>query len=141
MSTLRKKLAAFFRPSVLPAKTRVLMENEGLVFAEEKVRITVAYHRLKAPGRNIRHKRETVWGSLAISKERLVGYAFKKRIIHLPFRSEETRCVKFSCVNQKVLVIAFDPAVFNPKQSGSMEIRYHFSRALEAYEIIKDLIG
>lgn len=141
MSTFRQKFAAFLRPSALPAKTRVFMENEGLVFAEEKVRITVVYHRLKAPGRNNRHKRETVWGSLAISKERLVGYAFKKRIIHLPFHSREASCVKFSCVNQKVLIIAFDPALFNPKQSGSMEIRYHFSRALEAYKIIMDLIG
>ena len=117
------------------------MENEGLVLAAERLRITVAYHRLKAPGRNFRHKRETVWGSLAISEKRMVGYAFKKRIIHLPFDEPQAKSIIFSCVNSKVLVMAFDPAVFNPKQSGSMEIRYHFSRALEAYKIIMDLTG
>ena len=140
MSTFKQKLAGLLRPFDLPVKTRTFMENEGLLFAAEKVRITVVYHRLRSKGRNIRYKRETVWGSLAISNKRLVGYAFKKRIIHLPFDQEKAHSVNFSCVNGKVLVMAFDPAVFNPESSGSMEFRYHFDGALEAYGIIRDLI-
>ncbi|MCD4708854.1 MAG: hypothetical protein K8S62_14060 [Candidatus Sabulitectum sp.] len=140
MGTLKQKIADFFRPTDLPAKTRIFMEGEGLLFAAERVRITIVYHRLRAPGRSFHNKRETVWGSLAISNKRLVGYAFKKKIIHLPFDHRKTGSVKFSCVNGKVLVAAFDPVVFNPKQSGSMEIRYHFNGAEEAYGIIRDLI-
>ncbi len=141
MSTLKQKIADFFRPTALPAKTRNFMENEGLLFVAEKVRITIVYHRLKAPGRSFHNKRETARGSLAISNKRIAGYAFRKRIIHLPLRGQQVKSVKFSCVNGKVLVMAFDPAVFNPKQSGSMEIRYHFDGAREAYGIIIDMIG
>lgn len=140
MSTFKQKLASFFRVSDLPTEARAYMEGEGLLFAAEKLRITVVYHRLKAPGRNFRHKRETAWGSLAISEKRMVGYAFRKKIIHLPFDEPQAKSIKFSCVNGKVLVMAFDPAVFNPKHSGSMEIRFHFDRAQEAYGIIKDLV-
>ncbi|MCK5132144.1 MAG: hypothetical protein KAR40_08355 [Candidatus Sabulitectum sp.] len=136
MSTLKQKLAGFFKPFDLPFKTRAFMENEGLLFAAERVRVTVVYHRLEAPGRSIRSKRESLWGSLAVSNKRLVGYAFRKRIIHLPFDPKEAGSVKFSCVNGKVLIMAFDPSVFNPKQSGRMEIRYHFDGVGEAYGII-----
>lgn len=141
MSVLKQKLKAFFKPSDLPLKTRTFIEDEGMLFSAEKLRITVIYNRLKAPGRSFRHKRETVWGSLAISSKRIVGYAFRKRIIHLPFSEKQIESVKFSCVNNKVLVIAFDPSVFNPRQSGSIEIRYHFDGAQEAYGIIRDLIS
>lgn len=141
MTTLKWKLTNIFKPSDLPVETKTFMENEGLLFKAEKVRITVVYHKLRAPGRNFSNKRQTVWGSIAISNKRLVGYAFRKRIIHLPFSEQKAGSVKFSCVNGKVLVMAFDPAVFNPGHTGSMEIRYHMDSAGEAYGIIRDLIN
>lgn len=140
MSTLKQRLGNFFRLSDLPLNARSALEKEGLLFVAEKVRISVVYHRLKAPGRSFRNKRETTWGSLAISNKRIVGFALRKKIIHLPFKGCEAEKVKFFYVHGKVLVIAFDPGVFNPKQSGSMEIRYHFYGAQEAYGLIRDLL-
>lgn len=140
MVTIKRKLAQWFIPSDLPTKTRLFIQNEGLLFSVERVRITVVYHRFKAPGRNIRHKQEILQGSLAISNKRLVGYAFRKRVIHISFESAEADKLKFSCVNGKVLVIVFDPALFNPQHSGSMEIRYHFADADQAYRIIRNHI-
>ncbi len=139
MTSLKQKLKSFFKPSDLPLKARSFMENEGLLFSAERVRITVVYNRFKAKGRNIRHKREVVWGSLAISDKRIVGYVFRKRIIHLPFDAPQVNSVKFSCVNGKVLTVAFDPSIFNPGQSGDMEFRFHFEGAQEAYGLIRDL--
>ncbi len=139
MSSLKRKLISFFRPSDLPLKARTFLEEEGLLFAAERIRVTVVYNRFKAKGRNIRHKREVVWGSLAISNKRMVGYVFRKRIIHLPFSEPQVNSVKLSCVNEKVLTMAFDPSIFNPDQSGDMEFRFHFDRAKEAYGIIRDL--
>ncbi len=120
----------------MPAKTRSYLEEESLLFVAEKVRITIVYFRLKAPGRSFRNKREVVWGSLGVSNKRIVGYAFRKKIIHLPFEEKNIKSINFSVVDNKVLVIAFDPSIFNPKQSGSMEIRYHFEEARMAYNII-----
>ena len=139
MSSLKRKLISFFKPSDLPLKTRSFMEGEGLLFAAERIRVTVVYNRFMAKGRNVRHKREVVWGSLAISNKRMVGYVFRKRIIHLSFSEPHIKSVKFSCVNGKVLTMAFDPSIFNQDQSGDMEFRFHFEGAQEAYGIIRDL--
>jgi len=109
------------------------------LFSAERLRITVFYRRFKAPGRYFVNKSKTGFGSLAISRKRFSGYAFRKRIMNIPFDIAESKGVKFSCINGKVLVAAFDASAFNIDHSGQMEIRYHFDGALEAYGIIRDL--
>lgn len=141
MSSLRERIKGLFRLSDLPAEAKRLMEEEGLLFIAEGVRITVAYHRFKAPGKYFRNKRETGWGSFAVSQKRIVGYVFRKRAIHIPIDRDEIRAVKFSCIDRKVLVMDFDPSVSDSRWSGRLEIRYHTERAPEAYGIIRDLIG
>ncbi len=130
-----------FKPSDFPEKARVFLENEGLLFVTERKRVTVVYRNFKSPRRRCNYKKEIIWGSLGISQKRVVGYGFRKRIIHLPFDEDKAKNVKFSCFNNKVLVIAFDPSLFSENTSGSMEIRYHFDEALDAYNIINQQLS
>ncbi len=134
---MKEAIRSFFRPFDLPAEARKVMEAEDLLFIAENIRTTVVYHRFRAPGRSFRNKREIARGSLGISRKRIVGYAFRKRILHLPFHREETKSVKFSSVDGSVLVIAFDPGLFDPRREGSMEIRYHTPSADEAFALIQ----
>lgn len=141
MSFLPQGMKDFFRLSDLPSKARGILEQEGLLFLAEGVRITVHYKRYKAPGRSFRNKRETSWGSLAISPERIVGYALRRRVIHLPFNGNLSKQAVFSLFEGKVLVIDVDPSIADPRREGSVQIRYHTHRAAEAYRLIKDLMG
>ena len=139
MSILTEKIKSFFKLSDLPSRARKLVENEGLLFLAEGVRITVHYKVFKAPGKYFRNKRETSWGSLAVSEKRIVGYALKRRVIHLPLDREEFKSAKFSLVDGRVFVIEMDPSISDPRRSGSIQIRYHMQRAPEAYRLIMDL--
>ncbi len=132
--------SSLLRPSNFPEKEKTMLENEGLLFLTEGSRITVVYKNFKSRHKRYTYKKEVLFGSLAISQKSLVGFGFRKRIIHLPFADEKAKKVKFSCFENKVLVIAFDPSLFMPETSGSMEIRYHFDDAAEAYKIIKQQI-
>lgn len=134
---MKEAIRSFFRPFDLPGEARRVVEEEGLLFLAENVRVTVVYHRFRAPGRNFRHKRQIVRGSLGVSRKRIVGYVFRKRILHLPFDRDETKSVKFSSVDGGVLVVAFDPGLFDPRREGSMEVRYHTPSADEAFAAIQ----
>lgn len=133
--------SSLLRPSNFPAKEKILLETEGLLFLTERNRVTVVYKNFKSRHRRCTYKKEVLWGSLAISQQSLVGFALRKKIIHLAFAEEKARKVKFSCVDDKVLVVVFDPSLFMPETSGGMEIRYHFDEAAEAYRIIKQQIS
>jgi len=133
--------SSLLRPSNFPEKEKTLLENEGILFLTEGSRVTVVYKNFKSRHRRSTYKKEVLWGSLAISQKSLVGFALRKKIISLPFAEEKAKKVKFSCFENKVLVIAFGPSLFVPETSGSMEIRYHFDDAAEAYRIIKQQIS
>ena len=133
--------SSLLRPSNFPEKEKALLEIEGLLFLTEGSRVTVVYKNFKSRHKRCTYKKEVVWGSLAISQKSLVGFGLRKKIISLPFAEEKAKKVKFSCMNDKVLVLAFDPSLFMPETSGSMEIRYHFDDAAVAYRIIKQQIS
>jgi len=125
----------------MPVKAKTLLQDEGLLFLAEGVRITVYYKLFKAPGKYFRNKRETAWGSLGVSQKRIIGYVMRRRAVHLPLDREEVKSIKLSLVDNKVFVIEMDPSVSDPRRSGSIEIRYHTSRAPEVYRLIKELIS
>ena len=129
--------SSLFRPSDFPEKEKVLLENEGLLLLTERNRVTVVYKNFKSRRKRCTYKKEMLWGSLAISQKSLIGFGFRKKIIHLPFSEEKAKQVKFSTINNKVLVLTFDPSLFMAETSGSMEIRYHFDEATQAYNIIQ----
>jgi hypothetical protein len=135
------KGSTLFGLARLPRKAAEVLEGEGLLFLQEGVRITVVYHLFKAPGRYFRNKRETAWGSLGISRVRMVGYAFRKKVLHIPFGSTESEAVKFSLFDHRVLVIDVDPSAAQPGREGRIEVRYHTPRAPEAYALLRDLTG
>lgn len=136
-----KALKRCFRLSDFPLEQKTQMEREGLLFLAEGVRVTAVYQRFKAQGKRFRNKRETAWGSLAVSRKRITGFCFRKRVIHLPLDSDEVKSVKFSLVDGKVLIIDVDPSLFDPRRSGRIQVRYHTERAPEAYGIIRKLTG
>lgn len=141
MNWLAEKIKNFFKLSDIPLTVRKTLEDEGLLFLAEGVRVTVHYKIFKAPGKYFRNKRETSWGSLAVSDKRIVGYVLKRRAIHLPFNREEVKSVKFSLVDGRVFVVEMDPSISDPRRSGSIQIRYHTDRAPEVYRLIMDLTG
>lgn len=129
------------RPSDLPAEAQKVLEKEGDLFSVQRTRVTVAYHNFRAPGRRASGKRETAWGSLAVTRNRILGYVFRKRVMHLPFDREEVKAVKFSSVNGKVFVIDTDAGMFDSRRSGRIELRYHTARADEVYGIVRGLLN
>lgn len=125
------------KPSELPKDASAVLDAEGLLFCQTGIRLTVFHRRYRAPGRIFVNRKRTGWGSLAVSKKRVLGYAGRRNVLNLPFDAPGAASVKLSCVNDKVLVMAFDPGVFNPDASGDIELRFHTDRAAEAFSLLR----
>lgn len=131
-----------FGLAALPSRVRRTLEDEGLLFLQEGVRITVAYRKFRAPGKYFSGKTQVTWGALGVSRGRIIGYALRKRVLHLPFDDHRLiQAVKFSLVERKVLVISADQSAVAPNRSGLIELRYHMEAAPEAFSVINGLIG
>ncbi len=141
MSPIKSIFNSLLRPSDLPPEAKQILEKEGELFSVQRSRVTVAYHKFRAPGKRFSGKRETAWGSLAVTRDRILGYVFRKRVIHLPFHREEVKAVKFSAINGKVFIIDADSGMFDTRRSGRIELRYHTDRADEVYGIVRGLLS
>ncbi len=125
-----------FRIAFLPESAKKEIESEGEVFIVERVRVTVIFHRFKSQGRSFDDKRETGWGSLALSEKRLIGFIFRKKVIDLPLKNLKAETVKFSSFDGKVFCINADASAFGSERSGRIEVRYHTDRADELYSAV-----
>lgn len=136
MSNWKKRLARLFKPGLMPEDVKAVLEAEGIMFFAEQVRMTIIYRNFRAPGRRYGHKRAGATGSLALTSKRVAGLAYSKWIIHVPFDDPKFKALEFSVEKNKYLSASFDPSVFDPAQSGHIEVRYYLPNPMLALDIL-----
>ena len=137
MNKIKRILIRIFNPGRVPDEEFKRLEVEGILFLAEKVRINVIYKNFKAPGRWYWRKCAGAIGCFVVSGERIMAFTFFRCIIHIPFDSPEFKEVDFKVLKGKYLSVSFDPAVFNPKQSGRIEFRFYLRDITQAAEVLK----
>ncbi len=136
MTTWLKRLARFFQPGRLSDELKAQFEAEGVLYQAERIYITVHYRNFKAPGKFFWRKRTSGMGSLVLTSRRILGFVFSKPVINTPYDHPKFKAINFT-TKKKYLSAAFDPSVFNPEQSGWIEIRFHLPDVMEAESILK----
>ena len=114
-----------FRLGAFPANVRAALEREGVVAIDEGVGGWFVMERVTAPGRMYRHRREWFLGSIAVTRARLVCYAFSKRQINIPLDDPRMEQVRILCGADGVLSIAFESSLFREGWNGVIEMRFH----------------
>ncbi len=113
----------------MPQDPGAALESEGVILLEEGIRGSITYKRFRAPGRYSSWRRQTFAGSLVITRERVVAFAFSRTVVNVPFKDPKFEKLHVSVENEERLLIAFKAEDFHDDRSGSIEIRYRTPQA------------
>jgi len=108
----------------IPRNYKEGLTAEGIVWLEEGVRASITLKAYKAKGRRASWRRAAFTGSIALTQKRIIGFAYSKRVISVPFNDARITQLEVSVENEKCLVCAFDAAVFDTDRSGMVECRF-----------------
>jgi len=137
MITLLQKLFRIMRPCRMPQKAVSLLESEGLLVLQEKIRIVVIFKNFKAPYRRHSYKSSIAFGSFGLSSRRIMAFSFFKMIVHTTYDEPKFKSITFSNRKDKYLSLSFDASEFHQNQSGQIEIRFFLSNVNEAIHILQ----
>jgi hypothetical protein len=130
-------LYRLFRLGRVPREALPVLQSEGVVLLEEGLRGSVTLRNYRAPGRYHSYRSSILTGSLVLTEQRFVAFAFSKPPINIPLHDDRLRALEISVPGDGVLEVKFDPSVFNLQASGSVECRYHTANALMYLERVQ----
>ena len=84
MSGILRKFLNLFIPGELSETSRAELEAEGLLFLAENIGVRIHYRNFKAPGKRFWRRAEMTLGTLALTTQRIVGYASRRTVLELP---------------------------------------------------------
>ncbi len=108
----------------IPEQFMATLESEGILALDEGIKGSVTYRDFRAPGKYSAWRRQWFTGSLVLTQVRLVSLLSLSTAIDVPLTDERIRSMRFSVEGQDTLLVAFDPSLFHPGWSGTMEYRF-----------------
>ncbi|HMN99610.1 MAG TPA: hypothetical protein PKD59_09360 [Miltoncostaeaceae bacterium] len=124
----------------LPDDLRAQLVAEGLDQEEEGLPGTITYRHFRAPHRRSRWRRQWIRAALAISDRRLVVAVRGRPFVDVAWDDPRLDAMEMSVEDDRLL-IAFDPALFDPRRSGRVELRLRSVHPRLALEQIRARAG
>jgi len=125
----------------IPEQFMATLESEGILALDEGIKGSVTYRDFRAPGKYSAWRRQWFTGSLVLTQVRLVSLLSLSTAIDVPLTDERIRSMRFSVEGQDTLLVAFDPSLFHPGWSGTMEYRFRTSEAPAFLEKLRERLG
>ncbi len=92
---------------------------------------------VKAPGKRFKHRKEGFPGFLAITKKRIIAYAYWKPIINVPVVDARAASISAEVISPDQIELSLDSSVFHKDWSGNITIRFNTSKAQDFYNALK----
>ena len=132
--TLLYKLFGFGK---MPSEIKESLQHEGIRFLEEGIRVSVTYKNFRTPVKYHSLKKEFFPGSLALTENRVIGFAYTKRIINVGFDETKFDYLDIVLEKEKKLAVTFDVSKFQDDMSGILTYRSSTPNALGIAEFIE----
>jgi hypothetical protein len=113
----------------VPSEARSALESEGIVLMEEGIGGSITFRNYRAPGRYSLWRKRGFAGSIVITGERFIAFAFSQRVVNVRFTDPAYQRLHVSSDDGKRLLISFQAEDFHEDRSGAIELRYRTSRA------------
>ncbi len=131
-------LYRWFGLGKFPEDVCTALQGENIRILDEGIRVVVYYHKYKGHGKYFLHRKTGFSGSIALTSNRLIAFAFSKRLVNVQLEQEEFDELDIQLDDQKNrLTMKFDVSVFDPKATGMIELRFYTEKADDIYQIIK----
>lgn len=123
-----------FKAGSVPGAERAALESEGILVEDEGLSATATYIDYRAPWKRYAWRRTWFSGSVVLTRERLVAFAFSRRLVSVPRADAAARKVEVGVEDDGRLLLAFEASRFSSEQSGRVELRFatdHADRVVE----------
>jgi hypothetical protein len=113
----------------IPEQFMTTLKSEGILALDEGIRGSITYRDFRAPGKYSAWRRQWFTGSIVLTQVRLVSLLSLSTAIDVPLKDERIRSMRFAEEKEGTLLVAFDPSLFHPSWSGTLEYRFRTSEA------------
>jgi hypothetical protein len=125
----------------IPEQFMATLRSEGILVFDEGIKGSVTYRNFHAPGKYSAWRRQWFRGSIVLTQVRLVSLLSLSTAIDVPLTDERIRSLRFSVEKQNTFLVAFDPSLFHPGWSGTMEYRFRTTEAAAFVAKLRERLG
>ena len=130
-------LHRWFGVGRIPAEEWKVLQSEGVGVSSLGCAGSVTLRHCRAPGRYQRWKRQWFVGSLVITSQRVVGYAFSRRLLSIGLEDSELSAWDIHSKGRSRLRMVRDASGVPPFQSGTIEIRFRVPGAEQVAGLLR----
>lgn len=130
-----------FRAGAIPKNVRARLAQEAVLLQEEGVCGSLTFRDFRAPGRVHRLKVQRFAGSLVLTRQHLLAFAWSMPVIGLSWQDAKIRALNGTVESGNTLCLSYDAALFNRDWSGIIEVRYRTSMAAAVLENLRRYAG
>lgn len=128
-----------FGLGAVPKRVHRLLASEGLVVWDDGMKGRFIANDLNAPGRRSIGRSEGFSGWLAITRQRIICYTYRKRQINIPVDEPRISELHVSTPDPQMLSLSFESSVFREGWLGVVEFRFQTEKALQFANVLGSL--
>ncbi len=116
-------LKGWLRLGMIPRERLPHLEAEGIELREEGLGGSITLRNFRAPGRISLFRRNWFRGSIVLTRKRICIFTSSRSLVDVPLDDPNLRALDASVEDTDTLCIRFDPSLFDPRSSGTVEVR------------------
>ena len=132
-------LFRLLRLGAIPKKHRPILVAEGIVVADEGMAGRLSMKNVRGPGKRYIHRTEGFSGCLAVTRKRVVCFAYWKRQIQIFVDDPRISNIFIDVPKPDILTISFESAFFREQWSGVMEFQFRTAKAQQFFDAFKSI--
>ncbi|QDV63028.1 hypothetical protein [Crateriforma conspicua] len=130
---------SLFSSGKLPEEGVSLCNSERTIWTLEDVSGSVTMINFRRPGKRCSWNRRWFRGSMIATEKRLVAFAYKTRLIHVPFDDPRWAQIDVHLPNGRTLFIGHDASLFHDDWSGTLEYRFKAGGKTRFRDLVKTM--
>jgi len=115
----------------IPKRRRAALVAEGILVADEGIRVDLTLRGYRAPGRAFGYRRQLLAGAIVLTAERIAAFVWCGILFDLRLDDPLLTCLEIEALSSEMLRIAHDAGDLDPRRSGQVECRFRTDRAEE----------
>jgi hypothetical protein len=129
-------LYRLFKVGAIPAKLKPVLDAEGMVVCDEGISVWLIMKNVRAPGKRFIYRMMGFSGFLAITRKRVIAYAYGRRLINIDVHSGKLAAVQAAVKNSSRLELTFESSIFRTDWSGAITLRFNTLEAKRFYDAL-----
>jgi len=129
-------LYRLFKIGRIPQEAYPALKAEGILVSDEGIGGWYITKDFRAPGKYHKYRMKGFSGSLTLTKNRILAYAYGDRAINISFEDPKISALSVALLNDSQIEISFDASTFHDDWQGMIALRFNTAKAQEFYQAL-----